>query len=134
MSKQISTYTRGTATAISLVSFGKVDPGASSAAIQFDAKNTGTETFDLVMQTQRVSSSVLVEGVAATITHKRGVATIGTYTLAWNSMTSLSELTPSTITDFRVNDILQVDVTWSPAGGVAVSPSNLPGLINFVEV
>lgn len=134
MSKQISTYTRGTATAISLISFGKVNPGASSATIQFDAKNTGTETFDLTVQDQRVSSSVLVEGVGATITHKRGVATVATYTLAWNSMTSLSELTPSTITDFRVNDILQVDVTWSPAGGVAVSPSNLPGLMNFVEV
>lgn len=134
MSKQISTYTRGTTTPISLISFGKVNPGATSATIQFDAKNTGTETFDLTVQDQRVSSSVLVEGVSATITHKRGMSTVATYTLAWNSMTNLSELTPSTITDFQVNDILQVDVTWSPAGGVAVSPSNLPGLMNFVEV
>lgn len=134
MSKQISTYIRGTATAISLISFGKVDPGTTSTTVQFDAKNTGTETFDLTVQDQRVSSSVLVEGVSATITHKRGMSTVATYTLAWNSMTNLSELTPSTITDFQVNDILQVDVTWSPAGGVAVSPSNLPGLMNFVEV
>jgi uncharacterized membrane protein len=134
MSKQISLYTRGTATAFTIISFGKVDPGATSATIQFDAKNTGTETFDLVVQDQRVGASVLVEGVAATITHKRAAATIGTYTLAWNTMTSASELTPATITDYQVNDILQVDVTWSPAGGVALSPSGLPGLINFVEV
>jgi len=134
MSKQISTYTRGTTTPISIVSFGKVNPGATSATIQFDAKNTGSETFDLVVQDERVSASVLVEGVAATITHKRGMTTVGTYALAWNTMANASELTPSKITDFQVNDILQVDITWSPAGGVALSPSNLPGLINFVEV
>lgn len=134
MSKQISLYTRGTTTPISIISFGKVNPGATSAVIQFDAKNTGTEAFDLTVQDQRVSTSVLVEGVAATITHKRGAATIATYTLAWNAMTSASELSPGNITGYQVNDILQIDVTWSPAGGVAVSPSNLPGLMNFVEV
>lgn len=134
MAKQLDIYNRGTTTPVATGKFGKVNPGATSATLQYDIKNVGTDAMDMVMSITKSGGAVLAEGVTVAITHKRAATTIGTYAVAWNSMSGNSVMTPSPITDFQVNDILQVDLVWSPAAGVPVSPTNLNGFLKLTEV
>lgn len=134
MAKQLEIYNRGTTTPVATGKFGKVNPGATSATLQYDIKNVGSDAMDMIMSDTKSGVSVLVEGVTVAITHKRGATTVNTYAVSWDTMSGASVMTPSPITDFRVNDILQVDLVWSPAAGVPVSPTNLNGFLKLTEV
>ncbi len=134
MSKQLTMYERGTTTPVPRGKFGQVDPGDTSNILEYDLKNTGSEDMDMIATLQKVSSSPLVEGITATIVHKRGMSTIDTYVLSWDAMANQSVLDHAPIDDYQVDDILEIDLEWSPASGVPVSPTNLTGFLKLTEV